>query len=213
MQIISRMIVSMRNLVYITLCRWPSGMQVTLHTRLSSTQSDISQISHWYILLMMYTGLRETVVNRYKDTWKIVRKVGYLQWSYQDARSTKHKKINETSSIGLPHILLWILKRVIRLVGGVFWLCYGLRDWKVGVGLMTARRWSWRVTAPTSRTRFHVVFSVNNGQLPYRRHEKFTVTNFVTSISSVRSGSFIYFFGNFCRLQLNRVFELVFCSW
>jgi len=28
---------------------------------------------------------------------------------------------------------------------------------------MTVRRWSWRVTAPKSRTRFHVVFSANNG--------------------------------------------------
>ena len=39
-------------LVYVTLCRWPSGMQVGmnsyLHTRRSSTQSDIYQVSHWY---------------------------------------------------------------------------------------------------------------------------------------------------------------------
>ena len=34
-----------------------------------------------------------------------MRQVGYLQGSYQDARSTKHKKINKTSSVGLPHIL------------------------------------------------------------------------------------------------------------
>jgi len=39
------LIVSMRHLVYVTLCRWPSGMQVgmkthsDLHTRRSSTQS------------------------------------------------------------------------------------------------------------------------------------------------------------------------------
>jgi len=54
--IIRRIIVSMRYLVYITLCRWlsgmgwPSGMQehMLLHTRRSSTQSDINQVSHWY---------------------------------------------------------------------------------------------------------------------------------------------------------------------
>jgi len=33
------LIVSMRHLVYVTLCRWPSGMQVDdLNTRRSSTQ-------------------------------------------------------------------------------------------------------------------------------------------------------------------------------
>jgi len=66
--IIRRIIVSVQNLVYVTLCRWPSlmqvnlhtrrsgmqvmvhrsGMQVNLHTRRSSTQSDINQLSHWY---------------------------------------------------------------------------------------------------------------------------------------------------------------------
>jgi len=27
---------------------WPSGMQVNLHPRRSSAQSDINQVSHWY---------------------------------------------------------------------------------------------------------------------------------------------------------------------
>ena len=44
--IIRRIIVSMRLLVYVTLCRWPSG--VYLRTRRSSTESDINQKSHWY---------------------------------------------------------------------------------------------------------------------------------------------------------------------
>ena len=48
-------IVSMRHLVYVTMCIWPSGMQVgmkhsDLHTRKSYTQSDIYQVSHWYNL-------------------------------------------------------------------------------------------------------------------------------------------------------------------
>ena len=48
--IIRRIIVSVRHLVNFTLCRWPSGMQecMLLHTRRSSTQSDINQVSHWY---------------------------------------------------------------------------------------------------------------------------------------------------------------------
>jgi hypothetical protein len=48
--IIRRIIVSVRHLVYVTLCRWPSGMQehMLLHTRRSSARSDINQESHWY---------------------------------------------------------------------------------------------------------------------------------------------------------------------
>jgi len=59
--IIRRNTVSMQHLVYVTLCRWLSGLQVNLHTRRSSTflvcrlicivdghlQSDINQILHW----------------------------------------------------------------------------------------------------------------------------------------------------------------------
>jgi len=43
-------IVSILRLVYVTLCRWPSGMQFhpNLYTRRSSTQSDIYQTPYWY---------------------------------------------------------------------------------------------------------------------------------------------------------------------
>ena len=40
--IIRRIIVSMRHLVYVTLRRWLSGMEVNVHT------SDINQVAHWY---------------------------------------------------------------------------------------------------------------------------------------------------------------------
>jgi len=46
--IIGRIIVSMRHLIYVTLCRWPPRMQVNLLAKRSSTQSDINQVSHWY---------------------------------------------------------------------------------------------------------------------------------------------------------------------
>ena len=50
--IIRRITVSIY-LVYITLCRWPSGMQehMLLHTRRSSTQSDINQVSEFFLIL------------------------------------------------------------------------------------------------------------------------------------------------------------------
>jgi len=59
--IIRRIILSMRHLLYVTLCRWPSGMQVTcipdghLH-RVTWTRRRIDTI----ILLMMGTWLPKT---------------------------------------------------------------------------------------------------------------------------------------------------------
>jgi len=46
-------IVWIQDLVYVTLCRWPSGRQVRkflpdLHTGRSPTQSDIYQMFYWY---------------------------------------------------------------------------------------------------------------------------------------------------------------------
>ena len=45
-----RIIVSMRHMVCVTLCRLRSGMQkhMLLHTRRSSTQSDINHVPYWY---------------------------------------------------------------------------------------------------------------------------------------------------------------------
>jgi len=71
--IIRRIIVSMRHLVYVTLCRW---------------------LPHWYNNSPDdgHMAARKHVQNRNKYTRNIVRQVGHLQGSYQDARSTKHKK-------------------------------------------------------------------------------------------------------------------------
>ena len=52
-------IISLQHLVYVSLCRWPSGMQVGkelqflphLHTGRSPTQTDIYQMLYWYDLL------------------------------------------------------------------------------------------------------------------------------------------------------------------
>ena len=93
--VIRRIIVSMRHLVYVTLCRWRSGMQVNLHTRRSSTQSDINQVSHSYNNSPDdgHVAARNMLrIERKTYMKKIVRQVGYLQGLYQDARSTKHKK-------------------------------------------------------------------------------------------------------------------------
>jgi len=49
MPIIRRIIVSMRHLVYVTLCRWPSGMQehMLLHTRSTKHKRDIPVSVEW----------------------------------------------------------------------------------------------------------------------------------------------------------------------
>jgi hypothetical protein len=96
------LIVSIRHLVYVTLYIWPFCMQVwmrlqfypNLHTKRSSIQSDIYQMSYWYNQFSWWWahGFPKHVENRNKHTWKItVRQVGYLQRLYRDARSTEHK--------------------------------------------------------------------------------------------------------------------------
>ena len=83
-------IVSIRHLVYVTLYRWPFGVQVLagacrckhLHTKRSSIQSDIYQMSYWYNWFSWWWthGRPKHVENRNKHTWKrIVRQVGYLK--------------------------------------------------------------------------------------------------------------------------------------
>ena len=98
------LIASIRHLVYVTLYRWPFSVQIwmklqshpNLHTKLSSIQSDIYQMSYWYNWFSWWWahGCLKQVKNRNKHTWKrIVCKVGYLQRLYRDAaRSTEHKK-------------------------------------------------------------------------------------------------------------------------
>jgi len=99
-------IVSIQHLLYVTLCRWPSGMQVwvfhpNLHTRRSPTESDIYQMSYWYNSFSWWWAhmCSKRVQNWNKHTRKrTVHKVGYLQEVYRDARSAKHKKIGFNSA-------------------------------------------------------------------------------------------------------------------
>ena len=91
-------IVSIRHLAYITLCRWPSCMQVWmelshphLDTRRSPTQSDICQMSYWISWWWAPECLKRAE-NWNKHIWKrTVRQVGYLQELHRDPRSTEHK--------------------------------------------------------------------------------------------------------------------------
>jgi len=42
------LIVWTRHLVYVTLYRWPFDVHLQVHTKRSSIQKDIYQISYWY---------------------------------------------------------------------------------------------------------------------------------------------------------------------
>ena len=114
--IIRRIIVPIRHLVYVTLCRWPSGT----HTIRSSTQSDINQMSYWYNNSPDdgHTVAPKHVENRNKHTWKTVRQAGYLQGSYQDARSTNQKFIKlfffSYQNIIDPVTSIWHVKLQIK---------------------------------------------------------------------------------------------------
>ena len=82
--IIRRIIVSMRHLVYVTLCKCRSSMQehTLLHTRPTSTHwhkpgvALIQSFSWWWA-----HGCLKHIENKNKHTWKVVLKVGYLQGS------------------------------------------------------------------------------------------------------------------------------------
>jgi len=79
-------VVSVHCLVYITLCRWPSGMQTcipeghlhrVIYTRCCNDTIDSPDAEHWvtwstYILLMMSTGLQ-----KWNKHIKKVRQIGY----------------------------------------------------------------------------------------------------------------------------------------
>ena len=70
-------VVSVWYLVYVIICRWPSGMQVwtfhpNLHTRQSPTYSNIYQISYWYNWISWWWALEclKHVENWNKHTQK-----------------------------------------------------------------------------------------------------------------------------------------------
>jgi len=92
--IIRRIVVSMRYLVYVTLCIWPSGMQehMLLHTRRwhKPGVAMIQYLSWWWA-----HGYPKHVENRNKHTWKTAS-----SWLFTriipGCRSTKHR-ISEKS--------------------------------------------------------------------------------------------------------------------
>jgi len=67
-------IVSIHHLVYITLCRWPSGMQVRVEQR-PTTQSDIYQMMYW--LSWWWALCSSKHVEKWNKHIKEARQVGY----------------------------------------------------------------------------------------------------------------------------------------
>jgi hypothetical protein len=84
-------IVSIQHLVYVTLCTWPSGMQVgkeflpDLHVRRSPTKGDIYQMSYWYNCFSWWWARS---CSKHVENWnksiekRIVLQVGCLQELY-----------------------------------------------------------------------------------------------------------------------------------
>jgi hypothetical protein len=72
-------IVSILRLIYITLCRWPSGMQLShLHTRRPPTQRDTYQTMYWYNWFSWLWALGCLKhVQKWNKHIKKVRQVGY----------------------------------------------------------------------------------------------------------------------------------------
>jgi hypothetical protein len=78
-------IVSIQHLVCVTMCRWPSSVQVgrflsALHTRRSPTQSDMYQMLYWYNWFSWWWARGcSKHVEKLNKCKRIVRQVGYLQ--------------------------------------------------------------------------------------------------------------------------------------
>jgi len=99
-------IVSIQHLVYVSLCRWPPGMQVEneldflpgLHTGRSPAQTDIYQM-YWYNWLSWWwaQGCSKPVENRNKYIWKELCVKLVIYWNYTEMHG--HQNIKYHSSV------------------------------------------------------------------------------------------------------------------
>ena len=87
--LIIRRIISTRHLVYVTLCRWLSGMQVCVPV--TYIEWHIPDVVLIQLVLLMSTWVFETENWNKHIRKRIVHQVGYLQELYWDARPAKHK--------------------------------------------------------------------------------------------------------------------------
>ena len=109
-------IVSIRHLVYVTLCRWPTSMQAwmdpSLHTRRSPTQSDIYQMSYWYNWLSWWWA---HCCSKHVENWN------------------KHIRKNNCVSSWLFTrnyiILSWLMLTLIRVTGTMLIFSFSLTTW------------------------------------------------------------------------------------
>ena len=89
------LIVSVRHLVYVTLCRWPSGMQTCVPD--GHLHRDIYQTSYWYNWFSWWRahGCSKHVENWNKHTRKrTVHQVGYLKELHSESYSSPYKSRN-----------------------------------------------------------------------------------------------------------------------
>ena len=106
-------IVSIRHLVYVTLCRWLSGMQVEMEP----TQNDIYQMLYWYNWFSWWWahGCSKHVENLNK----YIRKKSFaLSWLFARimprCRSTKHKK-HKYKLYLVYFVLIFTIEQIMRI--------------------------------------------------------------------------------------------------
>jgi len=87
-------IVSIQHLVYVTLCRWPFGVQVgDLHTKRSSTQGDIYQMLYWYNWFSWWWWARGC--SKRAENWnKYIEKNCASSWSFTKNHIKMHGEQN-----------------------------------------------------------------------------------------------------------------------
>ena len=90
-------IVSIQHLVYVTLCRWPFGVQVgkeipDLHTKRSPTQSDINQVLYWYNWVSWWWARG---CSKHVENWnKYIENSCASSWSFTKNHNKMHGQQN-----------------------------------------------------------------------------------------------------------------------
>ena len=114
-------IVSIQRLVYVSLCRWPFGVQVgDLHTKRSPTQIDIYQRLYWYNWFSWWWA-RD--YSKHIENWnKYIEKNCASIWSFTMNHNRMHDQQNiKWSYFVWRHFLYMFLSRIFMCIFQIQW--------------------------------------------------------------------------------------------
>jgi hypothetical protein len=93
--IIRRIIVSMRHLVYVTLCRWSSGMQVRMTHKSIKTKNIKTQFLYDYFYSLHVSGSHVPIISRIIVAMRHLVYITLCRWSSGREVRMEHKNIKK----------------------------------------------------------------------------------------------------------------------